>query len=269
MVIYEWKDVEYLGKVTAQAVDAYPVSVTAGCQSMCAGQTFVQLKTYVCTTDAVKGGYCNNSQLGRFIIDLPEGKPMNETSFWSARVAFSSSSGSPNSTSDEVSTSGFWDNPEGNPTPPDANSEYSSPFRRTTYIKARSALESPVAKRQDLNPSPSGILYYKDSIQYFVRKSGYYCVGKPFRDYSPAFDLRSFTAMVPVTVRTNNNANTARQAPTDVPFHSKYKGTVLFQNSFKGKLPAAEYPKVNVGISHQYPTLLRLHSRFSFTSQCS
>lgn len=59
----------------------------------------------------------------------------------------------------------------------------------------------------------------------------------------------SLSAIVPVTVMQNNgniNTHTARQAPTDVPFHPKYQGTVLFQNKFKGRLSAAEYPKVNV-----------------------
>lgn len=48
-------------------------------------------------------------------------------------------------------------------------------------------------------------------------------------------------AVVPVTVLAGK-----RQAPTDVPFHPSYNGVVLFQNTFKGQLPAAEYPKVNV-----------------------
>ncbi|OBZ78746.1 hypothetical protein A0H81_01184 [Grifola frondosa] len=61
MVIYEWGDMSYLGKVTSTVADLP--------------------KTYVCTSDAVEHGFCDNSQLGRFIIDLPEGKSLNETSF--------------------------------------------------------------------------------------------------------------------------------------------------------------------------------------------
>lgn len=53
-------------------------------------------------------------------------------------------------------------------------------------------------------------------------------------------------AIVPVTVINNNNNNAPRQASTDVPFHPRYTGSVLFQNTFNGKLPATEYPKVNV-----------------------
>ena len=37
----------------------------------------------------------------------------------------------------------------------------------------------------------------------------------------------------------------ARQDSTDVPFHPKYEGTVLFKNKFNGQLPATDYPKVN------------------------
>jgi len=48
-------------------------------------------------------------------------------------------------------------------------------------------------------------------------------------------------AIVPVTVL----PNAPRQAPTDVPFHPRYDGTVLFRNTFDGKLPATDYPKVN------------------------
>ncbi|KAL5494927.1 hypothetical protein ACEPAI_389 [Sanghuangporus weigelae] len=70
MVIYEWKDVQYLGKVTSLVDDYLPQ------------------KTYVCTSDAVKGGFCDNINLGKFIIDLPQGRSLNETSFWTQRVGF-------------------------------------------------------------------------------------------------------------------------------------------------------------------------------------
>ncbi|OCH86055.1 hypothetical protein OBBRIDRAFT_797568 [Obba rivulosa] len=201
MVIYEWGDVQYLGKVTSTVHDLP--------------------KTYVCTSDAVRGGFCDNSQLGRFIIDLPEGKPLNQTSFWSARVSFSSANNSSTDLSEvsDASSSGFWDNPEGNPDlPPD---EYNSPWRRRA-----DALQDSVSKRQSggLNPSPSDILVYQQPIQYQVRKTGYYCI-----------------AIVPVTVMQNN----PRQAPTDVPFHPRYRGTVLFRNTFDGRLPVTDYPKVN------------------------
>lgn len=33
------------------------------------------------------------------------------------------------------------------------------------------------------------------------------------------------------------------------PSHASFKGTVLFQNVFHGKLPASDYPKIRVRIS--------------------
>lgn len=50
------------------------------------------------------------------------------------------------------------------------------------------------------------------------------------------------TAIVPVTVQGNG----PRDADTDVPFHPSYKGNVVFQNKFKGELPATDYPKLDV-----------------------
>jgi hypothetical protein len=140
----------------------------------------LQQKTYVCTSDAVRGGFCDYSQLGRFILDLPGGKSVNETSFWSARMAFSSQNGASPPDGTEISSSGLWDNGEDNPTPPDGDSEYTSPWKRGNAVSRRSLLQWE-SKRQDtqaLNPSPSGILYYDGPIQYLVRKTGYYCVGK-------------------------------------------------------------------------------------------
>lgn len=84
---------------------------------------------------------------------------------------------SASSPSEEISTDttaagpegDFWDNPEGNPDLSDGDSEYTSPWRRDSV--------NPIA-RQSLNPSPSGIFSYSQPIQYQVRKTGYYCVGK-------------------------------------------------------------------------------------------
>lgn len=54
--------------------------------------------------------------------------------------------------------------------------------------------------------------------------------------------LISIVAIVPVTVMNP----TARQVSTDVPYHPTYNGVVFFRNTFDGKLPATDYPKVNV-----------------------
>ncbi|KAF8506739.1 lung seven transmembrane receptor-domain-containing protein [Russula emetica] len=121
MVIYEWKDYQYLGKVTSETDDYLPQ------------------KTYVCTTDAVRGGFCDTSGLGRFILDLPTGKSIENTTFWSARVAFP------------------------------GNERGSSNATGQGDLQTRQAGANP-------NTSPSGLLVYHEPIQYLVRKTGYYCV---------------------------------------------------------------------------------------------
>ena len=97
MVIYEWKDNEMLGKVTSMVDDTLPVSNcshTLAAIAQCILCDVHQQKTYVCTTDAVRGGFCDSSDLGKFIIDLPPGESLNDTSFWTARIGFRSSNGS-------------------------------------------------------------------------------------------------------------------------------------------------------------------------------
>ena len=59
-----------------------------------------------------------------------------------------------------------------------------------------------------------------------------------------AFTTRLSAAAVPLTVLSSNTVGTGRDS-TDVPFHPKYEGTVLFKNKFDGQLPATDYPKVN------------------------
>jgi hypothetical protein len=38
-----------------------------------------------------------------------------------------------------------------------------------------------------------------------------------------------------------------------IPSHASFKGSVLFQNVFHGKLPATDYPKIRVRISAGWP----------------
>ncbi|KAF8846021.1 hypothetical protein BDN67DRAFT_1018676 [Paxillus ammoniavirescens] len=203
MVIYEWKDVKYLGKVTSETDDSLP-------------------KTYVCTTDAVRSGLCSYENIGTFIFgteDPNDHTVMSQTSFWTASVALNQTG-----VSQRSSSSHLWET-ENNPTPPPE--KYTSPS-----LRGFAPVEVHVTPRADdaLNPSPSGILAYTSPIQYQVRKTGYYCAGK----------LKF--SIVPVTVM---SPTTARQAPDGVPYHPTYNGVVLFRNTFEGKLPATDYPKVN------------------------
>ncbi|KAJ7597591.1 lung seven transmembrane receptor-domain-containing protein [Mycena floridula] len=187
MVIYEWTDAKYLGKITSVTDDSLP-------------------KTYVCTADAVATGFCTRDELGRFIMDLPSTVSLNSTSFWNARVKLPHDEPGANSTvtpsGKSLGTPSLWDNPAGNPKLSGADN-YTTPWKRDT-----------------MNPSPSGLYSYSQPIQYLVRKTGYYCV-----------------AIVPMTVQHS-------LTPTE-PVHPQYKGKVLFRNTFDGKLPATDYPKVN------------------------
>ena len=112
-------------------------------------------------------GYCTREQLGLFIIDLPSGKSVNETTFWSARVQLPA-----NKTAPIVALSSalgsLWNNPAGNPTPP--SSPFDSPFRR------RAAASFDHAGVTQVNANH--ILSYSEPIHYPVPKTGFYCVGK-------------------------------------------------------------------------------------------
>lgn len=50
------------------------------------------------------------------------------------------------------------------------------------------------------------------------------------------------------------------------PTHAAFKGTILFKNTFGGKLPAADYPKVNVGILWLISLVHVLNISYPFSS---
>ncbi|KAJ7897044.1 lung seven transmembrane receptor-domain-containing protein [Mycena olivaceomarginata] len=139
-VIYEWTDVNYLGKITSFTNDELP-------------------KTYVCTSDAMAGGFCTQAEMGKFILDLPIGKYLNSTSFWTARVELPANRTERSEAGGDVSGSSFWDNPAGNPTPPPNN--YTSPWRRSLSSRA-----------DDLNPSPDGLYSYSNPFTTWSGKQG-------------------------------------------------------------------------------------------------
>ena len=116
----------YLGKVTSPddsfPVCLHPIVLIAPSLTSLPGIP-TQQKTYVCTSDAARAGFCSSSELGSFILDLPQGMSLSDTSFWSAKVSLKSNS---MSTDSEVASSGLWDNPEGNPSLPPDN--YTSPW---------------------------------------------------------------------------------------------------------------------------------------------
>ena len=198
------------------------------------------------------GGSCSQEDLGSFIIDLPSGKSLNDTSIWSKRVVFS---GQPSTTvdlHDEFSNvptpggssakGGSGNNPNGNPMPP--NADPASSWKRTPTPVAEEN-EGDTGDETDMMfhtmadaPAPTSTpafslisentLNYAEPIVYPVPKTGYYCV-----------------AIIPLTVTDQTKKGLSERALSDVPTHPTYTGTILFRNVFNGQLPAAEYPKVH------------------------
>ncbi|KAG2076869.1 hypothetical protein BDR04DRAFT_1089135 [Suillus decipiens] len=138
MVIYEWKDVKYLGVDTSKTDDSLPQ------------------KTYVCTTDAVRVGLCAHDNVGKFIFSSDDGTTANQTTFWTASVALNQTSGASS------------ESPEGN--------SATSVDNHTLPLRSRELYHSLRQSSDLLNPSPSGTVTYTQPIQYQVRKKGYYCV---------------------------------------------------------------------------------------------
>jgi hypothetical protein len=77
--------------------------------------------------------------------------------------------------------------------------------------------------------------------------------------------VNSTIAIVPVTVVSSGGGNTQRQASE---IHPGYSGTVLFKNTFTGKLAATEYPKVNVSNWYSESEDIEF-TLLSFILQCS
>jgi hypothetical protein len=193
MVIYEWKDVGYLGKPSSQIDDTLPVSWIA--HMLIRAQRNDQ-RTYVCTMPALSNGFCNSSSLGQFIFDLPPDKSLSDTTFWNARVGFhpeNTTAGQGPARKVEIPGQGssFWDNPDGNPTPP--ASEYNTPPRDIPLsYKSSSTLISKLFVAQHNSSQNStvpganasyDILWYENPIKYEVHNTGYYCVGMRSRKY--------------------------------------------------------------------------------------
>jgi hypothetical protein len=186
MVIYEWKDVKYLGAITSTTDDSLPVSNPHNMTCRRTQQLYPQQKTYVCTTDAVRVGLCAYDNVGKFIFFSDDGTAANQTTFWTASVALNQTRGA------SSDSSGLWDSPDGNPTLPADN--HTSPWRSRE-------LHHSLRQTNDLNPSPYGTVAYTQPIQYQVRKKGYYCVGKSKLYYSISPGLLLLQLLCPLLYR--------------------------------------------------------------------
>ncbi|KAH7106927.1 lung seven transmembrane receptor-domain-containing protein [Auriculariales sp. MPI-PUGE-AT-0066] len=128
-VIYEWDDVSYLGRASSDP----------------------ERPAYVCTSPAVLQGICSQAEMGRFLLDLPPSKKQEQTSIWSASIAFH---------------------------PP-------SKTARAEALPASGSTTDSAAGMITSGGDAGRTLYYKGPIQYAVRKTGYYCIATiPFTTQS-------------------------------------------------------------------------------------
>lgn len=107
--------------------------------------------------------------------------------------------------------------------------------------------------------SGASVPVYNGVITYAVPKTGYYCVGTSFHFGHMRIQLihLGHIGVVPVTLVNSRKRSSLTVAPAMTrrqAEHAEYAGSVLFRNTFKGELPAAEYPKI--GVCHPFPSLL-------------
>ncbi|OCF40543.1 major facilitator protein [Kwoniella heveanensis CBS 569] len=261
LIIYEWRDVPYLGVASQDGP-----------------------RTYICTTSAVRSGLCLSSELGSFITSLPEGVTADSTSIYTTPLKFSSEgfSSIPDPTPVQEEESGEDESDE---FPTSTSSEFTpvetgssevgvdeDETEEETQDEAEAMAEAMSdglkRKRQIGDDIASGIAdgvgsvgsqdeelggdqeetpdastdtgddtgfgsdgdgtvpTYNGPITYPVPKTGYYCVG-----------------IVPVTLV--NSRSEMPIAERQEATHAEYSGLVLFKNTFEGELPAVEYPKIN------------------------
>ena len=74
--------------------------------------------------------------------------------------------------------------------------------------------------------------------------------------------LTFFGAIVPFTLQND-------ESPETSDTHAAFKGQIFFHNTFEGKLPASDYPKVNVSVLIYPQTYSETHYFVSSTSRCS
>lgn len=114
-----------------------------------------------------------------------------------------------------------------------------SPLLPTATATIGSSSSSTSLKLANLsNTDDAGTPWYDGGvILYNVKKTGYYCIGTvPVTLVSTGMETRDLIDPLPVV------SSLAKRAE-----HASYKGKVVFQNVFKGELPAAEWPKIDVG----------------------
>ncbi|WWC60033.1 uncharacterized protein I303_102596 [Kwoniella dejecticola CBS 10117] len=268
LIVYEWKDVPYLGIET-------PDSTGTGEE---------QPKTYICTTSAIRSGLCQSSQLGGFITSFPAGISQSDTSIYTTPLKFSSSSfPAPSTTqpeddvdeSDEfpsytTSSTGLAYDPVetgtlGSETPEEAEAEAVAEEEAEELAEAVAdgwRMKRQVSAGSDVLGGVAGTLAASADAQ-DETDDGLEEVSNPVSGGDTDTSTGSGgvqTYIAPITYKVPKTGyycvgivpvtlvNTRSDIPLDTrqnPTHAEYSGLVLFRNTFEGELPAVEYPKIN------------------------
>ncbi|WVF66945.1 hypothetical protein IAT40_001688 [Kwoniella sp. CBS 6097] len=272
LIIYEWKDVPYLGVASQDGP-----------------------RTYICTTSAVRSGLCLSSELGSFITSLPEGVTADSTSIYTTPLKFSSEGFSsipdptpvqdtgddesddfPTSTSSEfipietgssevgvgedvaIGDDGAYGQPEVTEEEAQDEAEAMAEAMADGFKLKRQigddiiggisdgvgsvgSEDEELGGEQEETPDPStgigaGTGFGSSGDGTVPTYNGPITYAVPKTGYY-------CVGIVPVTlVNSRSDIPIAeRQAAT----HAEYSGLVLFKNTFEGELPAVEYPKIN------------------------
>nr|ODN74282.1 hypothetical protein L203_06630 [Cryptococcus depauperatus CBS 7841] len=243
LVIYEWEDAKYLGIQPEES----------------------ETRTYICTTSAIRSSLCSSSQLGSFITSGPP----NSTNIFTTPLRFSTTASSPIvSENNAVPFEGDFSETDSTGSHTASNTPRDAQYQDTDGKHQRKSaagfedhrsLRQLMGRQADINSFKSvvenvvaraGILKkgnssqsdsdgisggvsvptYSIPITYPVTQTGYYCVG-----------------IVPVTLVNSRRWDNKDAEPLKrrAATHAEYSGLVLFKNTFKGELPASEYPKIN------------------------
>ncbi|CED85022.1 Predicted membrane protein [Phaffia rhodozyma] len=284
LVVYEWSDVDYLGKPS-------PSTISSG------NEEYAEYlpKTYICTTLAYRSGLCQKSDLGEFIINNAKliadnpGKnvTLNNTSIYTTALKFASAPFSESSSVVHVNhrrtpLSQFDDDDDDiyddteestSSSSTSTSSSHSSSFHSSsssssssrTISSSKTTRTAPLAtstlrhghaagqanKNSTLKPShnstrPSSSTGLNGIDQLASGSSGVRDYDGEVLHYQVTKTGYYCIGAVPVTLVSSGSTSVSSRANSSTSAnHAEYEGTITFNNIYQGQLPAAEHPKIN------------------------
>jgi hypothetical protein len=254
MVIYEWKDVEYLGKIASEVDDTLPVSPLLALASVLIHLSLNTWRKYTfapanrpAVASATRASWASSSSIYRRAspsTTLPSTPPRSSSPtlpvvltrqpYWKTCRLQGRTGAASGTTLQAIlcclrRAMGMLPHGSGH----QQSSELAKREQIGRFIGEHHQFTTmPVLVVPSSTRNRSTIMCTELDITASVRC--HYC-----GFLTSADDL--LLAVVPVTVLSNTTSDN-----TNVPFHPSYSGTIVFQNVFKGQLPATDYPKVNV-----------------------